>query len=180
MLSVSPSPPPRRKRSPSTTTRAFSGLELRGIGPALTGGRIGDIAVDPRDPRTWYIAAASGNLWKTTNAGTTFTPIFDDQASYSIGCVTIDPRDSLTIWIGSGENNSQRSVAWGDGVYKSADGGKSWKNAGLGKSEHIARIVVDPRDSNVVYVAAQGPLWKSGGDRGLYKTTDGGRRGKRS
>ena len=94
----------------------FSGLELRGIGPALTGGRIADIAVDPRDPRTWYIAAASGNLWKTTNAGTTFTPIFDDQGSYSLGCVTIDPRDSLTIWLGSGENNSQRSVAWGDGV----------------------------------------------------------------
>jgi photosystem II stability/assembly factor-like uncharacterized protein len=153
----------------------FSGLELRGIGPALTGGRIADIAVDPRDPRTWYIAAASGNLWKTTNAGTTFTPIFDDQASYSIGCVTIDPRDSLTIWLGSGENNSQRSVAWGDGVYKSNDGGKSWKNTGLGKSEHIAKIVVDPRDSSVVYVAAQGPLWKSGGDRGLYKTTDGGK-----
>ncbi|MDP9193405.1 MAG: glycosyl hydrolase [Acidobacteriota bacterium] len=153
----------------------FSGLELRGIGPALTSGRIGDIAVDPRDPRTWYIAVASGNLWKTTNAGTTFTPIFDDQPSYSIGCVTIDPRESLTIWVGTGENNSQRSVAWGDGVYKSTDGGKSWKNVGLGKSEHIARIVVDPRDSNVVYVAAQGPLWKSGGDRGLYKTTDGGK-----
>jgi len=94
--------------------------------------------------------------------------------------VTIDPRDSLTIWLGSGENNSQRSVAWGDGVYKSADGGKSWKNVGLGKSEHIAKIVVDPRDSNVVYVAAQGPLWKGGGDRGLYKTTDGGKTWKGS
>jgi photosystem II stability/assembly factor-like uncharacterized protein len=153
----------------------FSGLELRGIGPALTSGRVGDIAVDPRDPRTWYIAAASGGLWKTTNAGTTFTPVFDDQPSFSIGCVTIDPRESLTIWVGSGENNSQRSVSWGDGVYKSTDGGKSWKNVGLAKSEHIARIVVDPRDSNVVYVAAQGPLWKGGGERGLYKTTDGGK-----
>ncbi len=166
---------PAAETKPKYDDSLFSGLELRGIGPALTSGRIGDIAVDPRDPRTWYVAAASGNLWKTTNAGTTFTPIFDDQASYSIGCVTIDPRDSLTIWVGSGENNSQRSVAWGDGVYKSTDGGKSWKNVGLGKSEHIAKIVVDPRDSSVVYVAAQGPLWKGGGDRGLYKTTDGGK-----
>jgi photosystem II stability/assembly factor-like uncharacterized protein len=153
----------------------FSGLELRGIGPALTSGRIADLAIDSRDPNTWYVAVASGGVWKTTNAGTTFTPVFEDQTSYSIGCVTIDPHDSLTVWVGTGENNSQRSVAWGDGVYKSTDGGKSWKNTGLGKSEHIAKIVVDPRDSNVVYVAAQGPLWKGGGDRGLYKTTDGGK-----
>lgn len=153
----------------------FSGLELRGIGPALVGGRIADVAVDPRDPNTWFVAVASGGVWKTTNAGTTFTPVFDDQKSYSIGCVTIDPNESLTVWVGTGENNSQRSVSWGDGVYKSADGGKSWKNMGLAKSEHIAKIVVDPRDSNVVYVAAQGPLWKAGGDRGLYKTTDGGK-----
>jgi photosystem II stability/assembly factor-like uncharacterized protein len=161
--------------APKYDEKVFSGLELRGIGPALTSGRVGDLAVDPRDPRTWYVAVASGNLWKTTNAGTTFTPIFDDQPSYSIGCVTIDPKDSLTVWVGTGENNSQRSVAWGDGVYKSTDGGKTWKNAGLKKSEHIARIVIDPRDSNVVYVAAQGPLWKGGGDRGLYKSTDGGK-----
>jgi photosystem II stability/assembly factor-like uncharacterized protein len=160
---------------PKYDEKIFSGLELRGIGPALTSGRIGDLAVDPRDPRTWYVAVASGNLWKTTNAGTTFTPIFDGEGSYSIGCVTIDPKDSLTIWLGSGENNSQRSVAWGDGVYKSIDGGKSWKNVGLAKSEHLAKILIDPRDSNVVYVASQGPLWKGGGERGLYKTTDGGR-----
>jgi photosystem II stability/assembly factor-like uncharacterized protein len=155
--------------------KVFAGLELRPIGPALTSGRIGDIAVDPRDHDTWYVAVASGNLWKTTNAGTTFTPIFDGEASYSIGCVTIDPKDSLTIWVGTGENNSQRSVAWGDGVYKSVDGGSTWTNVGLGKSEHIGKILVDPRDSNVVYVAAQGPLWNAGGDRGLYKTVDGGR-----
>ena len=153
----------------------FAGLELRGIGPAMTSGRIVDLAVDPRDHRIWYVAVASGGLWKTTNAGTTFTPVFDDQPSYSIGCVTIDPNDSLTVWVGSGENNSQRSVSWGDGVYKSTDGGKSWKNVGLAKSEHIGKIVVDPRDSKVVYVAAQGPLWNAGGDRGLYKTTDGGK-----
>jgi photosystem II stability/assembly factor-like uncharacterized protein len=155
--------------------KTFTGLQLREIGPALVSGRIVDLAVDPRDQRVWYIAAASGGVWKTTNAGTTFTPIFDDQPSYSIGCVTIDPKDSLVVWVGSGENNSQRSVAMGDGVYKSIDGGKSWKNVGLEKSEHIGKIVVDPRDSNVVYVAAQGPLWAPGGDRGLYKTLDGGK-----
>jgi len=154
--------------------KTFAGLELRELGPALTSGRILDLAVDPRDARVWYIATAGGGVWKTTNAGTTFSPIFDDQGSHSIGCVTIDPKDSLVVWVGSGENNSQRSVSMGDGVYKSVDGGKSWKNVGLEKSEHIGRIVVDPRDSNVVYVAAQGPLWAPGGDRGLYKTTDGG------
>ena len=155
--------------------KTFAGLELRQIGPAFTSGRIVDLAVDPKDSRVWYIASASGGLWKTTNAGTTFNPIFDDQASYSTGCVTIDPHDSLVVWLGTGENNSQRSVAMGDGVYKSVDGGKTWKNAGLEKSEHIGKIVVDPRDSNLVYAAAQGPLWAPGGDRGLYKTTDGGK-----
>lgn len=155
--------------------KTFAGLELRPIGPALTSGRIVDLAVDPRDARVWYIATAGGGVWKTANAGTSFTPLFDEQTSHSIGCVTVDPRDSLVVWVGSGENNSQRSVSMGDGVYKSIDGGKSWKNAGLEKSEHISKIVVDPRDSNVVYVAAQGPLWAPGGDRGLYKTTDGGK-----
>ncbi|HYG65430.1 MAG TPA: glycosyl hydrolase [Thermoanaerobaculia bacterium] len=153
----------------------FGGLRLREIGPALTSGRIGDIAVDPEDKNTWYIAVASGGLWKTTNAGVTFKPIFDSQASYSIGCVTVDPNDPLTVWVGSGENNSQRSVGYGDGVYKSTDGGQSWTNVGLKNSEHIGKILVDPRNSDVVYVAAQGPLWNPGGDRGLYKTTDGGK-----
>src|SRR5438045_5967998 len=160
---------------PSYGEKTFTGLELRPIGPALTSGRIIDLAVDPKDGRIWYVATAGGGVWKTTNAGTTFAPIFDDQKSFSIGCVTVDPHDSLVVWVGSGENNSQRSVSMGDGVYKSIDGGKSWKNAGLQKSEHISKIVVDPRDSNVVYVAAQGPLWAPGGDRGLYKTTDGGK-----
>ena len=155
--------------------KTFSGLELRGIGPALTSGRVIDLAVDPHDARTWFVAIASGGLWKTTNGGTTFTPVFDDQSSYSIGCVTIDPRDSLTIWLGSGENNSQRSVSMGDGIYKSTDGGRTWKNVGLAKSEHIGKILIDPRDSNIVYAAAQGPLWAAGGDRGLYKTIDGGK-----
>ncbi len=153
----------------------FGGLALRGIGPAVTSGRIIDIAVDSKQPGTYYVAAASGGVWKTTNWGTTFNPIFDGQPSYSIGCITIDPNDHLVVWVGSGENNSQRSVAYGDGVYKSTDGGKSWSNMGLKSSEHIGKIVVDPRDSNTVYVAAQGPLWAPGGDRGLYKTTDGGK-----
>jgi photosystem II stability/assembly factor-like uncharacterized protein len=165
----------QQKSEPKLEEKTFAGLELRSIGPALTSGRIADLAVDPRDPRIWFVAVASGGVWKTTNAGTTFTPIFDDQPSYSIGCVTIDPNDSLTVWVGTGENNSQRSVSWGDGVYKSTDGGKSWKNMGLPKSEHIAKILIDPRNSNVVYVAAQGPLWNPGGDRGLYKSTDGGK-----
>lgn len=155
--------------------KTFTGLEMRGIGPAMTSGRIIDLAVDPHDPRTWYVAVASGGVWKTTNNGTTFAPIFEDQDSFSIGCLAIDPKNSLVVWVGTGENNSQRSVSMGDGVYKSVDGGKSWKNAGLTKSEHIGKILVDPRDSNVVFVAAQGPLWAPGGDRGLYKTTDGGK-----
>jgi len=161
--------------APKYDHSTFAGLALRGIGPAMPSGRIVDIAVDPRDARTWYLAVASGGVWKTVNAGTTFTPLFDGEGSYSIGCVTVDPRNSLTVWVGSGENNSQRSVSMGDGVYKSIDGGKSWKNVGLAKSEHIGKIVVDPRDSNTVYVAAQGPLWAPGGDRGLYKTVDGGK-----
>ncbi|HEX6863631.1 MAG TPA: glycosyl hydrolase, partial [Thermoanaerobaculia bacterium] len=157
------------------TAGTFAGLELRGIGPALTSGRVIDIAVDPAKPSTWYVAVASGGVWKTTNAGNTFTPIFDGQPVFSIGCVTVDPRNPLVVWVGSGENNSQRSVSYGDGVYKSTDGGKTWENVGLKKSEHIAKILIDPRDSNTVYVASQGPLWAPGGDRGLYKTTDGGK-----
>jgi len=153
----------------------FAGLELREIGPAMTSGRIGDLAVDPRDPHTWFIASASGGVWKTTNSGTTFVPVFDHEGSFSIGCVAIDPHNSLVVWVGTGENNSQRSVSMGDGVYKSVDGGKSWKDVGLKDSEHIGKIIIDPRNSDVVYVAAQGPLWASGGDRGLYKTMDGGK-----
>ncbi|MCB1056501.1 MAG: glycosyl hydrolase, partial [Acidobacteria bacterium] len=152
----------------------LAGLALRGIGPALTSGRVVDFAVDPSDRSRYFVATASGGVWRTDNAGTTWTPVFDQQASYSIGCVTLDPNDPLTVWVGSGENNSQRSVSYGDGVYRSTDGGTTWNNMGLKDSEHIGDIVVDPRDSRTVYVAAQGPLWRSGGDRGLYKTTDGG------
>jgi len=151
----------------------LSGLKFRSIGPAVTSGRIGAIAVDPNDFSHYWLAVASGNVWKTTNSGTTFTPVFDGEASYSIGAVAIDPTNPFVVWVGTGENNSQRSVGYGDGLYKTTDGGKSWKNVGLKRSEHIARIIIDPRNTNVVYVAAQGPLWGAGGDRGLFKTTDG-------
>jgi photosystem II stability/assembly factor-like uncharacterized protein len=152
----------------------ISALKFRSIGPAFMSGRVADIALDPKQPNTWYVAVGSGNLWKTTNAGTSFTPIFDDKPVYSIGCVTIDPNHSDTVWIGTGENVGGRHVGFGDGVYRSRDGGKSFENLGLKQSDHISKIVVDPRDSNVVFVAAQGPLWSPGGERGLFKTTDGG------
>jgi len=157
------------------TDAALEGLTLRSLGPSITTGRISDVAVDPRDPSVWYVAASSGGLWKTINRGNTWTPIFDDYGSYSLGCVTIDPHDSNVIWLGTGENQSQRSVGYGDGVYRSDDAGRTWRRMGLEASEHIAKIVVDPRDPNVVWVASQGPLWAPGGDRGLYKTTDRGR-----
>ena len=158
---------------------SLAGLKLRSIGPAMISGRITDIAVNPRDKSMWYIGTASGGLWKTENAGTTWTPIFDDEPVYSIGVVTLDPKNPNVVWVGTGEYNAQRSVAYGDGVYKSDDGGRTWTNVGLKNSEHIGRILIDPRNSDVVYVAAQGPLYSAGGDRGLYKTTDGGKTWKK-
>jgi len=149
-------------------------LSFRSIGPAVTSGRIADFAVNPDDHSEFYVATASGGVWKTTNGGTNFDPVFENQGSYSIGTVTMDPNNHNVVWVGTGENNNQRSVSYGDGIYKTEDGGQSWKNLGLKNSEHIGMIAVDPRNSNVVYVAAYGPLWSSGGDRGLYKTTDGG------
>jgi len=153
---------------------SISGLSFREVGPALTSGRIADLAVNPDNFNEYYVGTASGGLWKTTNHGTTYQPIFDGQSSYSIGCVTIDPNNTNVVWVGTGENNNQRSVPFGDGVYKSSDGGESWKNVGLKNSEHIGMIKVHPENSNIVYVAAYGPLWSAGGERGIYKTTDGG------
>jgi photosystem II stability/assembly factor-like uncharacterized protein len=151
----------------------LKGIPLRGIGPSISTGRVQDIEIDPKDPSIWYVASAFGGLWKTVNRGVTFTPIFDDHA-FTLCCVVVDPKDSNVVWVGSGENTSQRSAHFGDGVYKSTDAGKTWKRVGLEKSEHIGKILIDPRNSNVVYVASQGPLWSAGGERGLYKTTDGG------
>jgi photosystem II stability/assembly factor-like uncharacterized protein len=151
------------------------GLNLRSIGPALTPGRVADIAIDPRNRNVWYVATASSGLWKTSNRGITWKPIFDDQGSYSLGCVTLDPNNSDVVWLGTGENQALRSVSFGDGVYKSADGGQTWKHMGLRNSEHIGKILIDPHNSDVVFVASPGPLWAPGGERGLYKTTDGGK-----
>lgn len=152
----------------------FSGIKLRNIGPAFMSGRIADIAIHPEDNNQWYVAVGSGGVWKTTNAGTSWQPVFDGEVSYSIGSITIDPNNPHTIWVGTGENVGGRHVGFGDGIYRSRDGGASWQNMGLGESEHISKIIVHPENSNIVWVAAQGPLWSKGGERGLYKTTDGG------
>jgi photosystem II stability/assembly factor-like uncharacterized protein len=156
-------------------TLNISGLSWRCLGPALTSGRISDIAVNPDNPFEYYVATSSGGVWKTMNSGVDFTPIFDNEGSYSIGCITMDPNNSNVIWVGTGENNNQRSVAYGDGVYKSEDGGTTWHHMGLKTSEHIGKIIVHPDNSDVIYVAAIGPLWSKGGDRGLYKSEDGGK-----
>ena len=154
-ISLPPDSPARQTESDPLGAETFKGLELRGIGPALMSGRIADIAIHPRDRSTWYVAVGSGGVWKTTNAGTTWTPVFDGESSYSTGCVSIDPRNPEVVWVGSGENVSGRHVGYGDGVYKSLDGGNTWKNMGLKASEHIGKILIDPRDSDVVYVAAE-------------------------
>ncbi len=166
---------PKIEKKSLLTTEVLSGLEFRNIGPGLMSGRISDIAIHPKNRSLWYVAVGSGGVWKTENAGTTWTPIFDGQGSYSIGCLILDPNNPEVVWVGTGENVSGRHVGFGDGVYKSLNGGKTWTNMGLAKSEHIARILVDPRNSSLVYVAAEGPLWSPGGERGLYKSSDGGK-----
>ncbi|MEP6635834.1 MAG: glycosyl hydrolase [Acidobacteriota bacterium] len=168
-----------KKPKDPMSSPTFNGLRLRSIGPAFTSGRVIGFAVDPTNPARYYAAAASGGVWKTINNGTTWTPVFDKEGSYSIGAIVLDPKNPLTVWVGTGENNSQRSVSYGNGVYRSDDGGKTWKNLGLKASEHIGRIAIDPKDSKTVYVAAQGPLWGPGGDRGLYKTVDNGKTWKK-
>lgn len=164
-------------KSPASKMSAatFAGLTLRPIGPALISGRVVAIAVDPGERAHYYVGAASGGVWETKNDGGTWSPVFDHEGSYSIGAIAIDPKNPSVVWVGTGEGNSQRSVAYGDGVYRSNDGGASWTNMGLKDSQHIGRIVIDPKDPDTVYVAAQGPLWNGGGDRGLYKTVDGGK-----
>ena len=164
----------KKDDSSTMTSELFSAMKLRNIGPAYMSGRIADIEVDSKNPSVWYIAVGSGGVWKTENAGITWTPIFDKQSVFSTGDVTIDPSNSNIIWVGTGENNGGRHVSFGDGVYKSLDGGETWENKGLNKSEHISDIIVHPQDSNTVWVSSQGPLWTDGGERGLFKTTDGG------
>lgn len=153
----------------------FDSLHFRSIGPAATGGRIHDVEVDPKDPSTIYVAAASGGIWKTTNHGTFWAPIFEGQSDNTFGDLAIFPGDTRTIWAGTGEQNNRQSTSWGGGVYRSTDGGATWQHLGLGETRHIGRVVVHPSDANVAYVAAVGNLWKPSADRGVYKTTDGGR-----
>lgn len=162
-------------QTPSTglTADTLKTMTFRNLGPTLNTGRVVDVEIDPKNPNVWYVASAFGGVWKTINRGITFDPIFA-QYHFTTCCVVVDPKDSNIVWVGTGENNSQRSAHFGDGVYKSTDAGKTFKNMGLKTSEHIGKIIVDPRNSNTVWVAAQGPLFSEGGERGLYKTTDGG------
>jgi photosystem II stability/assembly factor-like uncharacterized protein len=157
------------------TAEVFEGLELRSIGPSVVTGRVADFDVDPRNSSVYWVATAAGGLWKSENRGVTFTPVFDRGGSFNLCCVKVDPKNSNVVWLGTGENSNPRSSMYGDGIYKTTDGGKTWARSGLPNSEHIGNIQIDPRDSNVVYVTSQGPLWSSGGDRGVYKTTDGGK-----
>ncbi|MEZ5031924.1 MAG: glycosyl hydrolase [Saprospiraceae bacterium] len=167
-------PATEQKDTVSLEKTSLSGLAFRSIGPAITSGRVIDIEVNPQDPTEYYVASAHGSLWKTTNGGVTFSPIFDGQSSFAMGAVTLDPSHPHTVWVGTGENNAHSYVVPGDGVYKSEDGGKSWVNKGLKESQQIGEIVVHPTDPNTVWVAAYGPHRQSGGDRGVFKTTDGG------
>ncbi|HEX2094027.1 MAG TPA: hypothetical protein VHG28_16615 [Longimicrobiaceae bacterium] len=146
----------------------------RSIGPANMGGRITDIEGVPGDPKTFYVAAAAGGIWKTTNHGTTFQPVFDDQAVISMGDIAVAPSDPNVIYAGTGEEDSRNSISPGGGVYRSTDGGRSWRRVGLERTEAIGRIVVDPTDPDIAYVAALGHIWDTNPERGLYKTTDGG------
>ncbi|MEQ8905596.1 glycosyl hydrolase [Ekhidna sp.] len=174
----------RRSSTSSNTSpldsELFKNLKFRNIGPAFMSGRIADIAIDPTNENVWYVAVGSSGVWKTTNAGTTFKPIFDDQSVYSTGCVTIDPNNPYHIWVGTGENVGGRHAGFGDGIYRSTDGGASWTNMGLKDSEHISKIIVHPDNSDVIMVASQGPLWSSGGDRGFFKSIDGGKTWKKT
>ena len=166
--------------SQNVNSDTFKGLKFRNLGPALTSGRIADIAIHPENENVWYVAVGSGGVWKTENAATTWKPIFDKQSSYSIGCITLDPSNPHRIYVGTGENVGGRHVGFGDGIYKSEDDGKTWTNIGLKASEHISKIIVHPEDPMTIWVAAQGPLWSKGGERGVYKSSDGGKTWKRT
>tara|TARA_B110000503_G_scaffold143773_1_gene248398 strand:- start:7644 stop:10856 length:3213 start_codon:yes stop_codon:yes gene_type:complete len=163
------------KQDKPAINSALSGFEFRSVGPAFMSGRISDIAIDPNNENIWYVAVSSGGAWKTENAGTTWKPLTDDQPFFATGCITIDPNNSSSIWLGTGENVAGRHIGIGHGVYHSLDGGDSWNDMGLKKSEHISKIIVHPENSNIIWVASQGPLWSSGGERGLYKSVNGGK-----
>jgi photosystem II stability/assembly factor-like uncharacterized protein len=168
--------------TPSDTTKSdiYGGLKFRSIGPAFMSGRISDVVIHPNNENCWYVAVGSGGVWKTDNAGTTWKSIFDGQGSYSIGCITLDPQNPNIVWVGTGENVGGRHIGYGDGIYRSEDGGATWKNMGLKTSEHISKIIVHPTNQNIIWVASQGPLWSKGGERGVFKTTDAGKTWKRT
>ncbi len=157
------------------TPAVFEGLRLRSVGPSMVTGRIADFDVDPKNPNIYYIATAAGGAWKSMNRGISWTSMFDNGGSFNMCCIKVDPKDSNIIWLGTGENSNPRSSMIGDGLYKSTDAGATWARVALATSEHIGNIQIDPRNSNVVYVTAQGPLWSAGGERGVYKTADGGK-----
>jgi len=154
---------------------ATATMRWRALGPAAFGGRIVDFAVNPKQQRIFYVASASGGLLKTTNNGTSFTPVFQNENTISIGDVAIAPSNPDVLYVGTGEANNQRSSYWGDGIYKSTDAGKTWQHCGLKGSDHIGRIVVHPKDENTVYVAAAGALYSHNKERGVYRSTDAGR-----
>lgn len=163
------------KKETGLTSSTFGGLSFRSIGPAWCSGRISDFVVNPQNHSEIYVGVSAGNIWKTTNNGTTWSPIFDKYGAYAIGCLMMDPENPSVIWAGTGENTHQRQLGYGDGIYKTEDGGGSWKNMGLNDSRQIGMIAIDPRNTDVVYAAAEGSIWGPGGERGLYKTADGGR-----
>src|ERR1700730_13224244 len=148
-------------------------LKFREIGPANMGGRIDDFAVVEGNTNIVYAATASGGLWKTVNSGISWKPVFDDQPVSTIGDVTVSQSEPDVVWVGTGEANNRQSASWGNGVYKSGDGGKTWTNMGLKDTHHIPRIVIHPANASVVYVAAQDDLWGENEERGVFKTTDG-------
>lgn len=162
--------------APSTIPVAepFEALHFRSIGPAVMSGRISDLAVYHANPALYYVATAHGGVWKTTNHGTTWEPLFQDEGLISIGDVQISQRNPDLLWVGAGESNNRQSTSWGGGVYKSTDGGESFRHMGLARSEHIQNIVLHPENEDLVWVAAMGPLFASGGDRGIYRSTNGG------
>ena len=165
----------KKNASEELKSSDLTGLKFRSVGPAFMSGRIADIAINPNNENEWYVAVGSGGVWKTVNSGTTWNPIADDQPFYSTGCITIDPHNSSKLWLGTGENVGGRHVGIGHGIYVSENGGKNWKSMGLKNSEHISKIIVSPQDPNTVFVASQGPLWSPGGERGLYRTDNGGK-----
>ena len=158
----------------------FEGLHFRSIGPATMSGRISDLAVYEANPAIYYVGTAHSGVWKTVNNGATFEAQFQDIGLISIGDVTVSQRDPNLVWAGGGESNNRQTTSWGDGVYKSTDGGKTWQHMGLRQSYHINRIVIDPDDNNIVFVAATGALFGPGGERGVFKTTDGGKTWKQT